>query len=73
MSSLLAFNFQQGEQLMPTYTIEPLNEPRGEGGGWEPCDEQDATCFAVICVESNEVMDAPDTRAQAEAFIKESV
>jgi hypothetical protein len=54
-----------------TYTIEPLNEPRGEGGGWEPCDERDATCFAVICVESGEVMDAPDTRAQAEALIKE--
>jgi hypothetical protein len=45
-----------------TYTIEPLNEPRGEGWGWEPCDEQDATCFAVICVESGEVRDgsAPD-------------
>jgi hypothetical protein len=33
--------------------------------------ERDATCFAVICVESGEVMDAPDTRAQAEALIKE--
>jgi hypothetical protein len=58
---------------MPIYTIEPMNEPRGEGNGWEPCNEQDATCFAVICVERDEAIDAPDTRAQAEAFIKRLV
>jgi hypothetical protein len=51
------------------YKIEPMNEPLGEGNGWELCDEQDATCFAVICVERDELVAAPDTRAQAEEFI----
>jgi len=56
---------------MPTYTIEPMNEPRGEGNGWDVCDEQDATCFGVRCLVRDELVAAPDTRAQAEAFINE--
>ena len=51
------------------YVVEPMNEPRGEGNGWEPCEENAATCFAVLCLDRDEILAAPDTRAQAEAFI----
>jgi hypothetical protein len=54
---------------MPTFMIEPMNEPRGEGNGWEPCEEHSATCFAVVCLDRDEIWAAPDTRPQAEAFI----
>ena len=51
------------------YDIEPLNEPRGLGCGWEPCEERDATCFAVRCLKTDDVVSAHDLRAQAEEYI----
>jgi hypothetical protein len=61
---------------MTRYTIEPNNEPWGEGNGWERCEPDEATAFAVWeHVNDNSDCDAIvesfDTLAKAEAWVRQ--
>lgn len=47
--------------------IVPVNEPNGEGNGWEQCAEKDATGFEVD--QGGALVEFFTTRKQAEAFV----
>lgn len=55
------------------YIIEPSNEPRGQGNGWELCDEHKATCFWIWKYDgdSDELYEGLETRQQAEESIQD--
>ena len=52
-------------------TIIPQNEPRGEGNGWEDCNDFVATIFTVwdFDDEYGHALEGFKTRAEAEAWI----
>lgn len=58
-------------KLSSMLTIIPVNESRGFGNGWEPCQESEATGFEVD--DGNGVIAFFDTRAEAEIFIDGAV
>ena len=61
--------------MKPRYTIEPVNEPDGEGNGWVPCDRQKATLFEIWDGASGPpgydgmLVDTADSLEEAEAKI----
>jgi hypothetical protein len=52
------------------FMIEPSHEPRGQGNGWELCDEHKATCF-FIRRNCGELYEGLETRQQAEEWIED--
>jgi hypothetical protein len=58
---------------MNKYTIEPMNEPNGEGNGWDHCAEDEATIF-VVCENATDddqgAVEDFDTMAEAVEFVK---
>lgn len=54
---------------MTRYIIDPINEPDGEGNGWDYCDDSEATLFRVWDTVSDSEVEAFPTREKAEAFV----
>jgi hypothetical protein len=58
--------------MVRRYLIEPRNEPRGEGNGWDLCPYAEATGYAVWCIwedGEDEFLSQFDTREAAQEFI----
>ena len=55
---------------MSKYLIEPINEPDGEGNGWDECDESEATMFRIWDIEADQQVEAFATRAEAERWVR---
>jgi hypothetical protein len=60
----LAANGTETQKRSSQMKITPVNEPRGEGNGWEPCAEDKATSFELD--NGKEIVGLFDTRKDAE-------
>lgn len=52
--------------------IYPMNEPWGEGNGWNDCADNEASAFFVARGENDDAnrIESFDTRAKAEEYIR---
>lgn len=68
--AFLSLLLAQFSLTLPSIVIVPVNEPRGEGNGWEKCTESEATSFQIDDMEGN-LLHGTTTRAEAEQWVKE--
>lgn len=70
IADVLLHKLKRQMQERKKYSIEPLAEFNGEGNGWDDATDEQATHFAVFDLEKDEQVAGFDTRADAEAWVR---
>jgi hypothetical protein len=47
-----------------------MHEPWGEGNGWDDCSDDLATAFVVVNTDTDDAIEAFDTKQDAQQYIK---